>query len=151
MAKLPEQEYDVFDATIPGQSLTDEPGRWPWDNPPKYPRFEDALNVAMTRMFNENGIEKIAAMLDAGIPAEGIARTIVFAGFMEGQYTPDVQFKSDMRNAKFLRSIVQRTEKDFESIAEQEDKKEEPKGLMARPEPVDIKNQVKEEDMEDEE
>ena len=187
MAKLPEQEYDVFDATIPGQSLTDEPGRWPWDNPPKYPRFEDALNVAMTRMFNENGIEKIAAMLDAGIPAEGIARTIVFAGFMEGQYTPDVglmmtqtvfeavvtigqmasvkdmkitlrnkdtedlQFKSDMRNAKFIRSIVQRTEKDFESIAEQEDKKEEPKGLMARPEPVDIKNQVKEEDMEDEE
>ena len=65
--------------------------------------------------------------------------------------TEDLQFKSDMRNAKFIRSIVQRTEKDFESIAEQEDKKEEPKGLMARPEPVDIKNQVKEEDMEDEE
>ena len=57
MAKLPEQEYDVFDATIPGQSLTDEPGRWPWANPPKYPRFEDALNVAMPRMFNEIGLE----------------------------------------------------------------------------------------------
>ena len=31
-------------------------------------------------------------MLDSGVPVEGIVRTIVFAGFMEGKYTPDVGF-----------------------------------------------------------
>jgi hypothetical protein len=31
-------------------------------------------------------------LLDSGVPVEGIARTIVFAGFMEGEFTPDLGF-----------------------------------------------------------
>ena len=31
-------------------------------------------------------------LLEAGMPVEGIARTIVFAGFMEGEFSPDLGF-----------------------------------------------------------
>ena len=32
------------------------------------------------------------AMLDAGIPVEALGRIIIFNGFMEGKWTPDVAF-----------------------------------------------------------
>ena len=32
---ITEAEYNPFDAPIPGQSLTDEPGNYPWEHPPK--------------------------------------------------------------------------------------------------------------------
>ena len=31
-------------------------------------------------------------MLDAGIPVEALGRIIIFNGFMEGKWTPDVAF-----------------------------------------------------------
>ena len=31
-------------------------------------------------------------MLDAGVPVEAIGRTILFAGFMEGKFSPDLAF-----------------------------------------------------------
>ena len=46
----------------------------------------------MESLFEPKNAEKIVTMLEAGVPVEGIARTIVFSGFMEGQYTPDVGF-----------------------------------------------------------
>ena len=34
-----------FDAPIPGQSLTDEPGNAPWEKPAQYDTVEEATNV----------------------------------------------------------------------------------------------------------
>ena len=31
-------------------------------------------------------------MLDAGVPVEAIARVLLFGGFMEGKFSPDVAF-----------------------------------------------------------
>ena len=36
--------------------------------------------------------QQVIAMLDAGIPVEAIARVVIFAGFTEGKWTPDVGF-----------------------------------------------------------
>ena len=32
---ITEAEYNPFDAPIAGQSLTDEPGNYPWEHPPR--------------------------------------------------------------------------------------------------------------------
>lgn len=89
---MAENNYDPFDAPIPGQALTGDPGSKTWEQPPRYPKYEDALDTTMERLFEPKNAEKIVTMLEAGVPVEGIARTIVFSGFMEGQYTPDVGF-----------------------------------------------------------
>ena len=89
---MAKNNYDPFDAPIPGQALTGDPGSKTWEQPPRYPKYEDALDTTMERLFEPKNAEKIVTMLEAGIPVEGIARTVVFSGFMEGQYTPDVGF-----------------------------------------------------------
>ena len=81
---------EQFSAPVPGQSLTDDPGKWAWEQPPRYPKFEDALDTTMERMFQPRNVAKVLTMLDAGVDAESIARVVLFSGFMEGQYTPDV-------------------------------------------------------------
>ena len=41
MAKKPQEPND-FDRPIPGQSLTDEPGNYPWEHPPQYTDLREA-------------------------------------------------------------------------------------------------------------
>ena len=36
---------EIFDTPVPGQSLTDEPGNYPWEHAPQYPTVEDASHV----------------------------------------------------------------------------------------------------------
>ena len=37
-------EFDAFSAPIPGQSLTDEPGNYPWEHAPKNTDPETIVN-----------------------------------------------------------------------------------------------------------
>ena len=69
-------EVDPFNAPIPGQSLTDEPGNYPWEHPPKHDDPEKLLDVLWNRLTQK----------------EAIVRVLVFTGFAEGEYNPDVGF-----------------------------------------------------------
>jgi hypothetical protein len=90
MAKPQEHEYDSFSAPIPGESLTGQPGAQIWEQPPAYSSFEEAVDVTMEKLFAPKTMEKIVTMLDSGIPVEALGRTILFSGFMEGKFNPDV-------------------------------------------------------------
>jgi len=83
-------EQNPFDAPIPGQSLTDEPGSRNWEKPPKFARPQEALDYIWGRMTEEPQTVKLLALLENGLPAQGVAETILFAGFSEGLWTPDV-------------------------------------------------------------
>ena len=85
-------EFDPFSAPIPGQSLTDEPGNYPWEHPPKNTDPETIVNDLFMRMTQPEALQEILVMLDAGIPVEAIVRVMVFTGFAEGEFNPDVGF-----------------------------------------------------------
>jgi len=85
-----EAPYNEFDAPIPGQSLTDTPGNAPWEHPPQYTDPEQVLDGLYNQITNGEFTEQIIAMLDAGIPVEAIVRVMVFSGFTQGKYTPDI-------------------------------------------------------------
>ena len=87
---IQESEYDEFSAPIPGQSLTDEPQNYPWEQPPRYTDFEEIAELTMAKIFSKKNTKNIIMMLEAGIPVEGVARSIVFGGFLEGQYSVDI-------------------------------------------------------------
>ena len=133
-----------FDAPIPGQSLTDTPGNYPWEHPPLYTDTGEAADYVWERLHRPEFAEQIIAMLDAGVPVEAIGRVIVFGGFLEGKFTPDVAFiitepvmkmlvaigmnagiekirfsLSDITNNKQMASIVRLKEqgKEFDKIA----------------------------------
>jgi len=87
-----EAPYNEFDAPIPGQSLTDTPGNAPWEHPPQFTDPEQILDSLYDKITNGEFTEQLIAMLDAGVPVEAIVRVMVFGGFVQGKFTPDVGF-----------------------------------------------------------
>ena len=90
MDEIKEGVCNPFDTPVPGQSLTDTPGNYPWEHPPQYTDTSEAADFVWDRLHRPEFAEQVIAMLDAGIPVEAIGRIIIFNGFMEGKWTPDV-------------------------------------------------------------
>jgi len=166
MDEFKEAPNNPFDAPIPGQALTDKPGNAPWEHPPQFTDTEEVADFIFDRLTTPQMAEQIIAMLDAGVPVEAIGRIIVFAGFTEGKWTPDIAFIiaepvmkmiatvgflggvkkfrisiDDMTNNNELKSImdIKSKKEKFEKAAKNiaKDKpKLEQKGLMAAPQPA---------------
>ena len=162
-----EREYeqgvgDPFDSPVPGQSLTDTPGNYPWEHPPQFTDPEEVTEYLWVTMHQKQLTEQLIGMLDAGVPVEAIGRTILFAGFMEGKFSPDLAFiitepvmkmiaaigvnggvekivfsLEDLTNRKQLKAITQvkMAKEKVEQITEDVQKDIKKAGLMARPEP----------------
>ena len=79
-----------FDAPIPGQSLTDTPGNAAWEHPPEYTDVEQASEYVWDKMHTPKVTEQIIAFLKEGVPVEAVVRLMLFGGFMEGKWSPDV-------------------------------------------------------------
>ncbi len=93
-----EPSTNMFDAPIPGQSLTDEPGNYPWEHPPQRATVEEALDEIYESLMKEKNMKRMFTLLRMGIPVEALVKVITFSGFIEGKYTVDV--------AKLLEPIV---------------------------------------------
>ena len=92
ISNLTQPEVDPFDAPIPGQSLTDEPGNYPWEHPPQYTNPEEAMAFLYDRVTEPEIVEQVIAMLDSGVPVEAIVRVMTFSGFMNGKFNADLAF-----------------------------------------------------------
>ena len=80
----------MFDAPIPGMSLTHELGARPWQSPPQYNTVEEALDYYIPRLQSEEVTSQLLDVLEMGIPVSTIANTMQLAGVMEGKHTIDV-------------------------------------------------------------
>ena len=144
MDKFREAENNPFDAPVPGQSFTDKPGNYPWEHAPQYTDTAEAADYVWDRLSQPQFAEQVIAMLDAGIPVEAIGRIIIFTGFAEGKWSPDVAFiiaepvmkmiaavgihggvkkfrmsMQDLTNEKQMQSIskIKKSKQDFEKMA----------------------------------
>ena len=61
-------------------------------HPPQFTDPDEAADFVWDRLHRPEFAEQVIAMLDAGIPVEALGRIIIFNGFMEGKWTPDVAF-----------------------------------------------------------
>ena len=84
------QAADPFAKAIPGQSLTDTPGQWPFERPPQIVDPEQAFNVVVQSLEQPESQDDVINLLDIGISAETIASSITLKMFSEGIFTPDV-------------------------------------------------------------
>jgi hypothetical protein len=85
------ESLDAFDHPVPGQSLTDEPGRWAFEKPPQIVDVDEAVAYVVDKVETSNGgKEELQKQMMAGMPIESIVNTIAFTGFTDGQWNPDV-------------------------------------------------------------
>jgi hypothetical protein len=80
----------MFNGPIPGESLTREPGNAPWEQPPQHAKVEDALNMYMEKLEEDDEIlEDILFLLDEGFPLDLFVESMLLNGEMEGKHTFD--------------------------------------------------------------
>ena len=77
-------------AAPPGHSLTNEPGRWPWDRPPQFANPDDAIDFIVAKLDEPAAKDGLLKVMLAGITVEELVSQIAFKGFMEGTFNPDV-------------------------------------------------------------
>ena len=160
--KFEEGIGNEFDAPVPGQSLADTPGNYPWEHPAQFTDAREATEYIWDRLHADDFAEQVVAMLDANIPVEAVARVILFGGFLEGKFSPDLAFiitepvmqmiavigataglsniklsMSDITNDQQLADIVRTklNNQEFKKEVEgvKKDIKKVSKGLMAKP------------------
>jgi hypothetical protein len=74
----------------PGHSLTGEPGKWAWEQPPRFSDPNDAIDFITDKLDEAVPQEDMLKMMTAGITIEEIVNQISFKGFMQGAFNPDV-------------------------------------------------------------
>jgi len=79
-----------FGAPIPGQSLTTPPKNMPYEKPPQFTKVEDAMNYLMGQLTDQQFMPQLLQMMEAKMPIEAIARTLLFTGFASGKWTVDM-------------------------------------------------------------
>lgn len=83
--------FSPFDAPIPGQSLTSEPGSVPWEKPAKYADPLDAFELYMEKLADDNVLEDVMDILDIGVPISVVSDTMLGMGVMDGTHSVDVK------------------------------------------------------------
>ena len=114
-----------FDAPIPGQSLTDTPGNYPWEHAPQFTDVQEVMDNLYDSLTTPKNAQQLIAMLDAGVPVEAVVRVITFAGFMEGKFNPDVGFTiieplMNLVSAIGIRAGVDKLKLSLEDLSNQE-------------------------------
>jgi hypothetical protein len=82
---------DPFDAPIPGESLTQDPDqRLPYEKPPAHTDMQEATEDIFMRLTEEDTLDEILGLMRNEVPVEDIAQTLLFSGFREGKFNPDL-------------------------------------------------------------
>ena len=94
--KIKENQFDEvgvnpFNAPIPGESLTTAPDMpKAWERPPEYTEQDEAMEQVYMEITNEDNLMPLINMIDEGIPLDQIAQVILYKGYTQGLYNPDL-------------------------------------------------------------
>lgn len=76
---------------IPGQSLTNSPeAPYKWEQPPTFTHPRMALEHIVDLLIDRETMESLIASLHDGIAVTDITSMILYSGFQEGKWTPDI-------------------------------------------------------------
>jgi hypothetical protein len=81
---------ELFDAPIPGMSLTHELGDRPWQTPAQFPTVDEAIEYYMSSMTSEEFMEQLIDIMGMGVPVTTIANSLQLGSVMEGKHSVDV-------------------------------------------------------------
>ena len=96
-----------FDRPIPGQSLTDEPRNNPWENPAEMSDIEDVTKYYINRLADQDVIDDLSAVMEAGVPLKPVVETITSAGTMRGLHSVDNAMLVGPIIHQFLKSAME--------------------------------------------
>ena len=88
---IPEAEPHLFQAPIPGQSLTNSPDEpYPWERPPEITTQKEAINKIFLEIIKPDNMETLGTAMSDGIPIAGLAEVLIKTSFQKGKINPDL-------------------------------------------------------------
>jgi hypothetical protein len=94
--KIKQNQFDEvgvnpFNAPIPGESLTASPDTpRAWERPPQYTEQDEAMMAVYMELTRTGTLKELIKIIDEGIPLDEIAQVILYKGYTEGKFTPDM-------------------------------------------------------------
>ena len=94
--KIKENQFDAigvnpFNAPIPGEALTTAPDMpRAWERPPQYTSQNKAMEAIYMELTNENSLRKLINIINDGVALDEIAQVILYKGYTEGKFAPDL-------------------------------------------------------------
>ena len=80
-----------FEAPIPGQSLTDTPKNYPWENPPEISDPEEAIQMYLTKLSDKpETLDSAFDLLEAGMTVRELTSGLLRVGVANGIHSIDV-------------------------------------------------------------
>lgn len=76
-----------FSAPIPGESLTQPPGKFPYERAPRFADPEEALRFIFERLIQWRQAAQMLAYLEAGLPVTTLVELICQSGASEGLWS----------------------------------------------------------------
>ena len=81
----------TLNRAIPGQGLTTDPDSpMPWEQAPEYTDLEEGLQYIFGLLIDPKNYVPIMDVIDDGTPLMDITQGILFKGFTEGKWNPDL-------------------------------------------------------------
>lgn len=94
---------------IPGQSLTSDPDNpAPYEQPPEYTSVHEASEYIFNNLIQEENYVPLMRLLLDDMPIMDIAQTLIFTGFTEGKWTPDLMLMLAEPVAYMLLALAER-------------------------------------------
>ena len=76
---------------VPGQSLTNSPDSpYPWEQPPEFTEIQPAIESLYVSLTEDDAYEAIVDLIDADNTIADAAQIVLYAGFEEGLWNPDL-------------------------------------------------------------
>ena len=75
---------------IPGEALTVQPGKFPYERPAQFTDAEEAFDVLVEKFLEPRNFNTVIAVLDAGMPLDTLVTVLLKQSYMEGMIDPRI-------------------------------------------------------------
>lgn len=107
---------------IPGQSLTSDPENpSPYEKPPEYTSVHAASEEIFSGLIEEQAYKEVMGLLSNDVPVMEIVQALLFSGFKEGKWNPDLMLMLVEPVAYMLLALAERANIDPKIYKGEED------------------------------
>ena len=78
--------------TIPGMSLTTEPGNRPWEQPPLHTTLDAVVAYYVDKLTKEQVVDSLLMAMEGNISLMSMSNGVIKMGVMQGIHTVDMGF-----------------------------------------------------------
>ena len=121
----------MFQAPIPGESLTRPPKQFPWERPPEMNDTEEVMQFYIDKLTDSDRMSAIMDTLEVGMTIRDVTEGIVRVGVSEGMHSIDVGILVSPVIHQYIKSVAKALKIDYdEGFVDKKQQAEDQKKVM---------------------